>query len=370
MRLSLTPTNLVSTSSNSVHFTIEVNRRSCSAHPVLPAIDMMLKNLETVGITLSLSGILLAAATLLKSGQQPSSSEDIKFAEDVLQKWQFSILPNLSTGQNRLICVPPQQDFFQRTGTELLGVGVNLLVASHLYSVNLNAWNITTGNARFDYTAIYPPTNSSLEIEVRARLDRNNWRIAVQEANKKLTAKANKSHRDFTVAAALLFAPRSTSPKRAVRTKDILIMDPSGNNTPHNPSQNLRNIIQHYIRFFERQESLNEKNFTRLFAQRLRDLASSDEESFQRYLHEGDATLCYDKRGGKKPWRQVFRYDGQRFCGTAFDGYAWPMEVGGRKPEVGVGAYYFGLWEPIIEALRDGHIEDLAELKVTPGTTE
>lgn len=147
-------------------------------------------------------------------------------------------------------------------------------------------------------------------------------------------------------------------------------MGPSGDNTVQRQSQNLRNIVGHYIPFFERQQGLNENNFTRRFAQRLRELADSDEDTFQRYLCEGDAALYYDKRGQEKPWRAVICYDGYRFCGMVYAGFAWPVEIAGKKPQPGVGAYHFGLWEPIIEALRDGHIDELAELQVTPGTTE
>ncbi len=146
-------------------------------------------------------------------------------------------------------------------------------------------------------------------------------------------------------------------------------MDPVLDNSPQPQSQRLRNIVRHYIPFFERQQGLNDNNFTRRFAARLRELAEADESTFQNYLHNGDAALRYDKRG-EKPWRTYVRYDGQQFYGTALNGYAWPIEIAGRKPVPGQGAYYFALWEPVIEALRDGRIHDLLEMDVTPGTTQ
>lgn len=109
-----------------------------------------------------------------------------------------------------------------------------------------------------------------------------------------------------------------------------------------------------------------------LFATRLRTLADpvrTAADAFARYLSGGDPDLSFDERSLHRPWRSFFRYDGQWFRGSEFIGAAWPQSLGGALPEVGRGAFYFGLWDEVIEALRDGRIADTVSMKVEAGSS-
>jgi len=131
----------------------------------------------------------------------------------------------------------------------------------------------------------------------------------------------------------------------------------------------LRALMRHYAPFFIQQGSWIEA-----WGRKLIDLASSDDSTFLRFLNGEDKRLNYDERAviGQKPWRTSFHYDGETYCGTAFEGKRWPIEIAGASPGTGTdrnGMFYWGIWKPIIEALRDGKLRDLSQMQVTPGET-
>lgn len=354
--------------SNQVHFTIQVEREACliTGRPIPPKLCAALNRLELSGLSTTIPELYFSAACLYQRSGQPVGTEDLKMAASCFQTWTFRREVDPFNQQPRLIATPPANDTLQTLGTTLLGVAVGLEVACKLYSLDRVSWDITRCNKTFDYIAIDPSTGGTIEVEVRARMNRNNWAEAVAQSEEKLR---KKNPRTFANASAVLFAPRSAMPKGPTRTKDILIMDPSGDETTQarGSISQWRNILRHYAPIFERMSGRNETNFIRRFAARLRELSESNDEILQHYLAAGDAQLQYDQRGLEKPWRSFFRFNGQRFCGTAFEGDRWPVEIAGEAPQSTGGMFYFGLWQQIIEALRDGRLNEIAEMKVTSG---
>jgi hypothetical protein len=196
------------------------------------------------------------------------------------------------------------------------------------------------------------PSGGKVRVEVRARVNRNHWQQAKDDVYTKLPAPG-----DFAAAAGILFAPR-TSPR--THAADILIMDPEGKKTmsdrAHDP---LRSLLLHYIPFFEHQGG---HPSCATFARRLRQLAEADEAEFEAYLKNGDRVLRQ-----QRPYRTGFRFGGHDFKGSTWIGAAWPDSITGVVSEPGQGAFYWALWTKVIDALKEGRLQDLAEMEIRTG---
>jgi hypothetical protein len=158
----------------------------------------------------------------------------------------------------------------------------------------------------------------------------------------------------------VIFAPRSKLGKRHQKP-DILIMDPIGQGNGMEEHGSYRALLKHYAPFFRNQGTAHR---FRRFAERLEELSTAEQEVFADYLKSGDAMLRKND-----PWRVGFRYGRFEFKGTAWESASWPAQLTGFAVQDQNGAFYWGIWTEVIEALREGRLQELLEMAVTEGMT-
>lgn len=187
-----------------------------------------------------------------------------------------------------------------------------------------------------------------VRVEARARTDGNNLATAIAQVHAKFPIG------NFTNTAGIVVSPYTHN---APNTPEVVIVDPVGVAVPRDHNE-LRTILEHYLPFFEYQGER-----TQAFTTRLRELSASTPSEFERYLREGDVILRQSL-----PNRTFFRVRGERFLGTAWSDIAWPSALTGMPDSDTGGFFYWGLWERVIQALRDGRVEEIARMRVVPGT--
>ncbi len=339
--------------SDLVHFVVEIDRSRCLTIPA--ALETRLREFERDGLELPLDRIITHAGIELVGSvvdywQRGEDSARVKRVWDDLSQWRPRCVPHPTTGQPRLVVTPPANPNERVAGTRRWGVGVGLLVATRLYGIPYRFWH-ATGFARHDLEA--PAAGGGIiKVEVRARVDRNNWREAKDAMFGKLSSPA-----DFATAAGILFAPRTTSRPSSA---DILIVDPRGDNVDSTDHPMLRALLQHYAPFFEHQAGFPP---CARFARCLRELAGADRSAFQDYLARGD-----NKLRAEQPFRTSFWFGEHHFLGTAYYGSAWPEAMTGVVAEPGRGAFYWALWGEVILALQEGRLQDIADMTIQAGS--
>jgi hypothetical protein len=229
---------------------------------------------------------------------------------------------------------------------EVLAVGVALQLAIKIYGIPYPYWQVSSGLARWDLNTV-TANGRMIKVEARGRFMRRGWKKAIQQVHKKFNTS------DFSIGAGILFAPRSSA---RTRKADVLIVDPTGETMDPRAHPELRSLLRHYAPFFAHQ------NFN-AFAKRLLKIAEAPDKDFNNYLRRGDPQLLDPSVWFK---RTSFRWEGMRFQGTAWDGIAWPRHLTGVGIEAGTGAFYWGLWDHVIEALRHGELASVTDMQLVP----
>lgn len=336
---------------DTVYFRVDVNRDQCGAVPA--ETEERLKKLEK-GFEISLAELIGTAGTHFRDGAidfggHGSAQAETQRAWDNLAHCQPRPIYNQKLGKNCLVVTKsannPRSDGL---AAEILAVGVGLSVAIKFYNIPLQLW-FPTGLEPTDFKA-YDQNNNLVRVEVRGRFGRNHWKVAVEKTQKKL-----ENYSDFNQAIGVLFAPRESARTNAA---DIEIIDPAGEHMTTQNHPQLRAVLCHYAPFFERQGYIE-------FSERLRQLSSADDERFAQYLSVGDPIL-----GDKniRTHRTFFRYNEQRFEGTAWDGTAWPTALTGVEIPENKGCFYWALWDEVTWALKEGRLEDIAKMEVSSQT--
>lgn len=335
------------------HFTVEVDDNRCSNIPanVRTVLDTMQKD----GIEVPFASVIRRCATHLSGAvvdywKIGDENARIKHVWEQLAHWKPRLELHLPSGKNRLV-VADQKNLEVTSGrTQILSVGVGLIVAEKLYNVPFVQWTKTQSLNPHDFEAP-APNGGRYEVEVRGRLNRNHLQEAIKGVHKKFQTP------DFTAAAGIIFAPR-TALRRS--TADIIVIDPEGRGVLMEEANELRAVVRHYIPFFEQQGGWSP---CVQFAARLRGLSEAGDDAFRNYLARGDEAL----RAIRKPWHTGFRYNRAEFKGTAWHGTYFPSALAGKVGDTNNGACYWGLWTVVIDALREGRLEKIASMKVREG---
>lgn len=293
-------------------FQVDVNREQCGN--IAEETEEHLRGFETNGLEITCSELIATAGAHFRDGAIDfgglgSASAEFQRAWDNLAHCDPKPVYNQKLGKNRLV--------------------------------------VTKSLNNPDFKA-YDKDNNLVRIEVRGRFGRNHWKAAVQKTQEKL-----KNHSDFNKAIGVLFAPRVSAVTGAA---DIEIIDPVGEHMITQNHPRLRGVLCHYAPFFDRQ------GYTE-FGARLRQLSSADDERFAPYLNAGDP-LLRDKN--IRTHRTFFRYNDQRFEGTAWNDTAWPSALTGVDIPRNKGCFYWALWDEVIRALKEGRLGDIADMEVRP----
>ncbi|MDD4891213.1 MAG: hypothetical protein PHU85_14930 [Phycisphaerae bacterium] len=239
----------------------------------------------------------------------------------------------------------------QTKRSELLGIGVGLAVGMKLYDIDYPSWDVTHRNERHDLFAYHPASHRLVKVEAKGRYMRQNLKAAITQVYRKFAVA------DFAHAAGVVFAPRHTPNPR---TADIVLIDPTGNHEPNDQYVVPRALLSHYTPFFRRQGRIFDR-----FAARLQEIRTFDHRRFLAYLREGDAVLA-DLAATRSAGRTTVRVRGHLFRGTAWEGFVWPAHLTGLGQRLHEGVFYWGLWEEVINALIQGKLHDVLNMRVRP----
>ncbi len=350
-RLTLAPSKHPSVPESTVRLRVDVDESTCATSP---DIDRKLAGYKLSGFNVPISRIV-AYAGIHYDGEAQDYWDIGQARAQIQSAWQdicnWEPRRELdSNGIGRLAfsqCVNSRR---QANFSEVIAVGAGLAVGAIFYDLPYRFWRPTPGLSPYDFRAP-GPNGSEIQLEVRGRFDGQGIAQAKQQVRAKFGASANLAHQ-----LGVIFTPHTEVDSTAV---DVILVDPESDGAVDMAShRELRALLHHYAPFFARQ------NFGD-FAKRLTELAEATDPEFAVYLAQGDTTL---RNASVK--RTTFRFDAAEFVGTAFDGIAWPRALAPVSTDIdfSTGAFYWGVWIAIVDALRNGHLRDLADMKVTAGT--
>jgi hypothetical protein len=268
----------------------------------------------------------------------------MRMAWDFLKDWNLRGVPH-AKDQNRIVLVVEEQTNARVTATrsEILAFGVGYEAATRIYQIPANQWETSEGLSTHDLQA-FNAQGSLIRVELRGRLNRQHLGSAVSQVHDKF------AQGDFNNAAGIIFFPRTTN---AARTADMLILDPLGTREPEPQTARFRILLRHYAPFFYYQGGI-----VRHFGERMRALSLGPEQDLQLYLKHGDEELS---GSSFKAGRVGFDWAGVRYVGTVWEDMHWPeWLVGIGVP--GGGAFFWGIRKDIIEALRSGDLQHVADI--------
>ena len=329
-----------------VRVDIEVDRQRCGT--IRPDVDQRLTDFEQHGLNVPISRLIAYSGIHSMGAVTDFWGRGIDVAQihttwSELAHCNPGAVPHRRTRKRKLVVDPGPNPRIAAFRSEMLGVGMALYIATRLYELPYRFWH-PTGLARWDLEG--PARNGGrVKIEARARLNRSGWKRAIQEVHAKFPPGG-----DFATAAGIIFAPRTTA---NTRNADVMIVDPEGTERGTGHRDDLRALLLHYAPFFEVQG-------IRRVSYRLRQLSSASRREFDQYLRSGDAELK-----SVRFHRTFFRTDAGIFLGTAWQGTGWPPWLAHAtdfRPATGV--FYWGLWEAVIQALREGRLEDVSTMGV------
>lgn len=343
--MTLAPSGHPPVPSDVVHFEVEVDAKVCG-WPSDPELGSKLSQLHRTGLELRIGQIVAYAGLHYQDEAQDhwkigAGRARIQSAWQDLCNWSPDVALRGRDGKPKLVLAERKNARRKGIISEVLGVGVGLGLAIHLYDLPYRFWSPSPGLAPHDFSA--PASNGgAIRLEARGRFARNNWEAAKAQVRKKF------GQTNFTSAVGVIFAPRATP---NTRSRDITVMDPDGPGEKESHAR-LRALLRHYAPFF-RMQGFGE------FATRILEIASLAEQEFTEYLQHGDARL---RRGVFK--RTGFSFRNAEFEGTAYEGIAWPRHLTNFDGSE-AGCFYWGLWTNVIEAIREGELESVAEMVVT-----
>lgn len=343
--LNLIPnSNLPPIPNDVVNLEVKVDYSRCN-RPPQSLIDK-LQNIEENGINVEISKIIAysgiqfhkVAQDFLGIGTQLSL---IQNSWQNIANWHPRSEIRKKDNKKKLIIDDHDNPNIKRFNTELLGVGVGLYTAKTIYDVPYRFW-VSGGHSRFDF---YAPTknNKKINIEVRGRFKKNQWKKAIEQVYNKIPANS-----EFENYAGIIYAPRKSA---ATSSEDIFILDPNGKDKEQDLFFKYRCILLHYLPYFV------EQNFI-AFSNRLIEIIQFPKEQFYNYINFGDSIL--EKSQSSRSYFKIGKF---RFLGTAWDGVCWPSHFTGLVDNF-EGAFFSGVWDEIINAIIKGKLEDISNLQI------
>lgn len=341
-RLVLEATKKITVPSDEVYFEVNVDLSRCA--PADPAISNRLGQLRNDGITVPISQIVAYAGKHYFNAAEDSDGVkstrgEIGLAWSNLAGWRPR--PEKQPGKSNVykLVLDDRENTRQKSHiSEILGVGVGLILAARVYVMPYRFWYPDKGNAATDYRA--PGVGGGdIQVEVRGRFGHANWGEAIAQVHRKLGVIPSLSSQ-----LGVIFAPR-TSARTLV--EDVLLVDPDGPGAEQEDNAPYRALLRHYAPFFGKQ------NF-HTFAGRLLELADLLHDEFELYLQQGDAILR-----SAIAHRTSFNVGAYRFEGTAWRADAVPLLPPSTEAYV-----IWGLWDAVIEALRNGQLSAIAEAEL------
>jgi hypothetical protein len=344
--LHLAPTGHPQVPDDVVTLSVSVDYLHCGPCPDAN-IQQYLSNYQQNGIQVPISRIVAYSGIHYRNEAIDhwnigSGRAEMQNAWQDISNWQPYFQTD-SNGISRLVFVRPQNSRRQANFTETVGVGVGLFIATRFFNTPYRFWSPTPGLSRYDYRA-FPGSHMEYQLEARGRFA-GNLGNAKTEVWEKFGQNASLSRQ-----LAVIFCPRENLNSSHT---DVILLDPIKNDVMNNTEyKNYRSILKHYSYFFARQ------NF-HAFSNRLYEIARSNDEIFSVYLKLGDDELR--KSLAKRVTFEVSNYN---FQGTAWKGFAWPFYLSRKLKQFdfSTGFFYWGIWNSVIEYLREGRIPEIVEM--------
>lgn len=351
-RLVLAPTKHPPVPEQEVRLTVAVDSTTCGA-PTDPGILGRLQQYESGGFRVPIARIV-AYAGIHYEGEAQDHWGVGEGRARIQSAWQdicnWNPRAELDrTSAPRLVFDQRPNSRRQANFSEVIAVGAGLVVAAAFYEMPYRFWRPTPGLSPYDFRAP-GPAGMELQLEVRGRFE-GNLGDAKAQVRKKFGANAFLARQ-----LGVIFAPRTDV---EASHPDLTLLDPENNGMPAaTAKQDLRALLLHYVPFFARQ------NFDD-FADRLRALAALPDADFDAYLNQGDPVLR-----AARVRRTAFRFEGEEFVGTAWSGVAWPKGLIELQTDVDLssGCFYWGIWTRVLDALREGQLQDIADMETSVGT--
>ena len=320
-----------------------------------PNLVNRLSAIQSNGITVPISKIVAFSALHFhgavydfhKIGLNRSA---IKLAWEDIASWRPRAVIRSRGKTSKLTFVQMGNSRVQALVTEIVGVGVGLVAASHVFQIPFRLWYPTPKLGPTDFCAPY--LDGEVHLECRGRFQRGGWENAKQQVYKKFLG-PNSYHSQLGTLFSLNTTPNSRKP-------DLVLIDPPGEVLVLDRFHAYRAILKHYAPFFGAQGKFE-------FANRLQIVSEFDNYDFEKYLSEGDESL-YRMRGWGSG-RTSFTLGSVKFWGTAWKADSLPFNVFyGDNPDAKQksGYAFFGLAKSIILCLAKGELENLVDAQITP----
>jgi hypothetical protein len=344
--LHLAPTGHPQVPDDIVNLTVDVDTSHCGT-PISQTVQDVLAQYQQHGIQVPVSRIV-AYSGIHYRGEAVDHWNIGSGRAEMQNAWQDINNRNPhcitdSQGNLRLLFDSSTNSRRQANFTETVGVGVGLFIATRFFNTPYRYWSPTPALSRYDYRA-FPGSHMEFQLEARGRFA-GNLGSAKSDVWDKFGQNANLSRQ-----LAVIFCPRENLNSSHT---DVILLDPTKNGAKNNTEyQNYRSILKHYCYFFARQ------NF-HAFANRLYAIAQSNNDDFLAYLKVGD-----DKLRKSLAKRVTFEVSNYSFQGTAWKGFAWPFYLSRKLKQFdfSTGFFYWGIWNSVIEYLREGRIPELEEM--------
>lgn len=320
-----------------------------------PSLINRLSAIQTNGITVPISQIIAFSALHFQDAIDDFygigiTRSAIKLAWENIASWRPRAVLRARDSVSKLTFDQRANSRVQALVTELIGVGVGVIAASHVFQIPFQFWHPTPKLGPTDFCA--PGLGGEVHVECRGRFGRGGWQEAKEQVYKKFF-KPNSFSSQLGTLVSLNNTPNTRSP-------DLVLIDPPGEGLLQNKFHLHRAMLRHYAPFFAGQRKFE-------FANRLHVISEFSDSDFERYLSEGDETL-YRLRGWGSG-RTSFTLGNVKFWGTAWEADSLPFNVfiGDSQDTTQTSGYaIFGLANSIILCLAKGELENLIDAQITP----
>lgn len=321
--------------------------------PCSPSLINRLSSIQSTGITVPISKIIAFSALHFHDAIDDFygigiNRSAIKIAWENIASWRPSAVIRSRDGASKLTFVQKNNSRVQALVSEIVGVGVGLVAASHVFQIPFRFWYPTPKLGPTDFCA--PGLGGEVHIECRGRFRRGGWKEAKEQVYKKFF-KPNKFSSQLGTLISLNDTPNTRSP-------DLVLIDPPGEGLLLNRFHAHRAILRHYAPFFGAQGLFK-------FENRLQVVSEFDDSDFEKYLTEGDETL-YRLRGWESG-RTSFMLGDVKFRGTAWKADYLPFSVfhdENMDAKHKSGFAIFGLATSIIRCLVKGELDNLVDAQI------
>lgn len=258
--------------------------------------------------------------------------------------WKGSPRSQPVAGRNRLLFGPIGDPDEQTRLSYILGDTIGVAVAKRIYGVSYAAFTKRNYSPATRHDFEISVGGNAVMLETRGRYDKNHRIDALQQIAHKFGAVRN-----FNRAMGVLVYP-SNNLNRSI--EDVEIVDPEGDDVPPTRMSLARQVLSHYLPYFDEQNVS-----VRLV---LRGLIAMSNEELESTLSNGASGIVEPRNARRIAHfgRTSLPLGGDSFYGTYFAGWAAPrwgdISLGQRE-----GLFYWGISRQVIKRLGTLELFDL-----------